>query len=277
MNVDYDSYFQRADEVAAYLRGEIGFEPRIVVVLTAGLGSFADDIQDAQEIKLSEVPHFPKARAEGHKGVIVCGKKNGVPLIAMKGRFHYYEGHHQSSVVFPYVVFNKLGAMTLVTTNAVGGIHHELGAGEIVLITDHINMMGMNPLIGIAMQRAHDQFTGLNNAYDAGLQDIARHAAKSCGIKLKGGVYAATSGPSYETKAEIRALRALGADIAGMSTVPAVIMANFLGMKVMALSIVANPAADRHGGKLTHDEVLKAMNAAAPKLVTLLNAVTKEL
>lgn len=277
MSVDYSSYFKKADEAAAYLRDKIGFEPRVVVVLTAGLGSFADDIEDAKTIELSEVPHFPKARAEGHKGVIVCGTKNSVPLIAMKGRFHYYEGHHQSHVVFPYVVFNKLGATTLITTNAVGGIHHELGAGEIVLLTDHINMMGVNPLIGLAIQRDHDQFTSLNNAYDAGLQDIARRAAKSCGIKLKEGVYAVTPGPSYETKAEIRALRALGADIVGMSTVPAVIMANFLGMKVMSLSIVANPAADQHGGELSHDEVLEAMNATAPKLVTLLNAVTKEL
>jgi purine-nucleoside phosphorylase len=277
MSVDYKSYFKRADEAAADLKKRIGFEPKVVVVLTAGVGAFADDIEDAITIELSEVPHFPVAYAEGHKGVIICGTKNGVPLIAMKGRFHYYEGHYITDVVFPYVVFNKLGATILITTNAVGGIHHELKAGEIVLLTDHINLMGTNPLIGLAVQRDHDQFTSLSNAYDAGLQETAHAAAKACGIKLSEGVFAAVSGPTYETKAEVRMLRALGADLVGMSTVPSVIMANFLGMKVLSLSIVANAAADLHSDEPSHDEVLDAMNATGPELVELLNAIIVKL
>lgn len=277
MSVDYKSYFKKADEAATDLGRRIGFEPKVVVVLTAGTGAFADDIEDAKTIELSDIPHFPKTHAEGHKGVIVCGRKNGVPVIAMKGRIHYYEGHHITDVVFPYVVFNKLGATVLVTTNAVGGIHHELKAGEIVLLTDHINFMGTNPLIGIAMQRDRDQFTSLNNAYDAGLQEIAHSAAKSCGMSLSEGVFAAVSGPTYETKAEVRMLRALGADLVGMSTVPSVIMANFLGMKVLSLSIVANAAADLHVSEPSHEEVLDAMNAAGPRLVKLLDGIIVKL
>jgi purine-nucleoside phosphorylase len=275
--MDYSNFYERVGEAAAFLKDKLPFEPKVVVVLTAGVGTFADDIEDAKTIKLSEIPHFPKAHAEGHKGVIVCGKKNGVPLIAMKGRFHYYEGHHITDVVFPYVVFNKLGATTLVTTNAVGGIHRDFDAGQIVLINDHINLMGTNPLIGLAVQRDHDQFTSLNNAYDEELQTIARDAAKSCGVKITEGVFAAVSGPTYETKAEVRAFRTLGADIVGMSTVPAVIMANFLGMKVLSISIVSNRAADLHGGELSHEEVLGAMNAVGPQVVTLLNLIIGEI
>jgi len=275
--MDYSNFYERADEAAAFLKGKLPIEPRVTVVLTAGIGPFADDLEDAVTMKFDDIPGFPKARAEGHKGEMVCGKKAGVPVIAMKGRFHYYEGHHPATIVFPHFVFARLGVKTLVTTNAVGGIRNDFDAGDIVLINDHINMMGMNPLIGLAVEREHDQFTSLTNAYDPELQNLARRVAQMSEIWIKEGVFAAVSGPSYETKAEVSAYRRLGADIVGMSTVPEVIAANFLGMKVLSLSIVANPAADRHAGELSHDEVLEAMNAAGPKLVTLLNSIVGEL
>lgn len=277
MIIDYAKFFERVEHAATFLKAKIKSQPQIVIVLTGGLGDFVKNLSVECAVSFKDIPYFEEARAEGHEGKIVFGTFKGLSIAAMQGRFHYYEGHHPAMVVFPHFVMGHLGARILITTNAVGGIRHDLNPGDIILITDHINMMGTNPLIGIAIQREKDQFTSLVNAYDSALTDTARRVARAQGMALKEGVFAAVSGPTYETKAEVRSLRTLGADAVGMSTVPEVIAANFLHMKVLSLSCVANAAADRHGGEMTHDEVLREMNAAAPKLVSLLTGIVEDI
>lgn len=271
--IDFSDFYKKADEAAQYIENRVEVAPELLVVLTGGIAGFMDDVEDQEAIPFADIPHFTEARAEGHEGKVVFGTLHGKRIAAMQGRFHYYEGHHPASVVFPLFVFERRGVGTLITTNAVGGIRQDLEPGDVMLIVDHINMMGINPLIGLAMEREEDQFTSLTEAYDPRLLKIIRRAANDRGVLLKEGVFAAMSGPSYETKAEVRALRTLGADAVGMSTVPEVIAANFLGMKVASLSCIANAAADRHGGEMSHGEVLLAVSEAAPKMIELLNAV----
>lgn len=275
--MDYAAYYRSVGESAAWLRSRISVSPRVVVVLSAGLDSFIDGIEKAETIPSSEIPNFPRAKTQGHSGNLVFGRAKGVPVVALAGRFHFYEGHSPMDVIFPYFVLAALGAKVVIATNAVGGIDKNLNPGDLMLVTDHINMMGFNPLVGIATQRPQGQFTDMANAYDPELREIALRVAKAQGFKLKQGVYLAVSGPSYETKAEIRAFRTLGASAVGMSTVPEVIAANFLGMKVLCLSCVANAAADLHEGAISHDEVLAAMNALAPRAVKLLHGVVESL
>ena len=268
--MDIKAYYREVDEAADFLKQKVSIKPSIMVVLSGGLDDFVNGIEDSTIVSSSDVPNFPVSRAEGHSGKIIFGKLKGVPIVVLKGRYHYYEGHAPQTVVFPYFVMEKLGVKALITTNAVGGINKKFKAGDIMLVEDHINMMGINPLIGIALARSSNQFTNMTNAYDEGLREIATLAAKKLGIDIRKGVYLATSGPSYETKAEIKAYRQMGADAVGMSTVPSVLAANFLGMKVLTLSCIANLAADIHGGVMTHDEVLQTMNTLAPKVVNLL-------
>lgn len=275
--MDMSTFFKKVDEAAAWLKSRIKIEPKIVIVLSGGLQSFVDELKGAVVISSSDIPNFPAANAEGHSGKLYFGAHKGVPIVALAGRYHFYEGHSPRAVVFPYFVLEKIGVKTLVATNAVGGINKTYKPGDIMLIKDHINMMGFNPLVGIATQRKTDQFTDMTNAYDEDLRKSAKKVARRLKINLKEGVYIAQSGPSYDTKAEIKAFRKMGADAIGMSTAPEVIAANFLGMKVLAFSCIANPAADVHKGKMSHAEVLEAMNAVAPKIVALLREMVKEI
>lgn len=275
--MEIGSFFSSVDESADWLRTKMRKKPTTAVVLSGGLDAFVDGMKDRIEIPYAEIPHFPSPKAEGHSGKMIFGEFSGVSLIVLQGRFHYYEGHEPHVIVFPYFVMEKLGVRTLVTTNAVGGINEGFKPGDIMMVTDHLNFMGMNPLRGIAVQRKTDQFTSLTGAYDPGLQKLSRSISSRLGIEVKEGIYAATPGPSYETKAEVSAFRKLGADAVGMSTVPAVIAANFLGMKVLTYSCIANPAADLHSGTMSHSEVLDAMNAMAPKAVDLLKGVVEEI
>ena len=269
----HESFFECVDEAAAWISERTDIKPKAAVVLSAGLGGLTESIASPKNFISTDIPHFPGARAEGHKGSFSFGELGGVPVVTMSGRFHFYEGHAPHDLVFPYFVLAKLGVRYLITTNAVGGINKKFRAGDLMLISDHINLMGINPLVGIAIQRPKDQFVSLANAYDSGLRKLAKGVAKDVGLTVKEGVYIATSGPSYETKAEIGAYRKLGADAVGMSTVPEVIAANFLRMKVLSLSCIANPAADIHEDEITHDEVLDAMNALAPKAISLIQGV----
>lgn len=275
--MNFGDYFPRVDEAAKWLKQEVGIIPKATVVLSGGLDSFLDKLENKIPVEASFIPHFPSSRAQGHAGKFVFGTFNKMPLVVMQGRQHCYEGHEPSMVVFPHMVLNKLGSQILINTNAVGGIRHDLDPGDIVVTNDHINMMGLNPLIGIAVQRKENQFTSMTNAYDEGLRVLTIKLAQQNNIAVKEGVYMAVSGPNYETKAEIKAYRILGADTIGMSTVPEVIAANFLAMKVLVLNIITNPAADRHGGTMTHHEVLEAMKNASPKVVKLLELVVGEL
>ena len=275
--MERETFFACVDEAAAWIGERVGVAPQVAVVLSAGLGDITETIRNPKNFASKDIPHFPGARAEGHKGSLSFGELKGVPVVMMSGRFHHYEGHSPHDIVFPYFVLAQLGVRYLITTNAVGGVNKKFRAGDLMLISDHINMMGINPLVGIAVQRPKDQFVSMTNAYDEGLRRMAKDVAKSIELKLKEGVYLATSGPSYETKAEVAAYRKLGADAVGMSTVPEVIAANFLRMKVLALSCIANPAADLHGGEMSHKEVLEAMDGLAPKAISLIEGVIKKI
>lgn len=274
--MEFDTFFNKANEAAAFLKDKISMTPKLLVVLTGGLSQFVDELTLKTTLSSADIPNFPKTHVEGHAGKIIFGKWKGVPLIAMQGRYHYYEGHTPQAVIFPYFVFEKLGVKAVVTTNAVGGINKSFKPGDLVVLTDHINMMGSNPLIGIAVQRPTNQFTSMTNAYDEDLRKMAGRAAKNVGIKLKEGVYVGVIGPSYDTKAEVKAFRNMGADTIGMSTIFEVIACNFLNMKVLTINCVANPAADLHGGTMRHEEVLAAINKAQPQLIKLLQAITEE-
>ncbi len=275
--MDGADFFNKVNESADWLAGSLKIRPSMVIVLSGGFGGFVDLLEGKTVFSSSEIPNFPTSKAEGHSGKIVFGDMFGVPVAVMQGRYHYYEGHSPQSVVFPHFVFNKLGAKVLVTTNAVGGIKKTLKPGDIMMIRDHINFMGINPLIGLAVLRKTDQFTSMTDAYSARLRAIAKRAAKKAKVSLKEGVFIATSGPNYETKAEIGMFRKWGADAVGMSTVPEVIAANFLGMEVVSFSCIANKASDLHEGKMTHAEVLLAMNSMAKKAVSLLRAFVAEM
>lgn len=274
---DLKLYFQHVDEASTWIKSRVAIAPQVAVVLSGGLESFTDALVEKQEVRSAEIPHFPQARAEGHAGKLIFGKYFDVPIVAMAGRFHYYEGHSPQAIVFPHFVFAKLGVSTLITTNAVGGVNKDFKAGDIMLVEDHINMMGINPLIGLAISRPTSQFTSLTNAYDEDLRVAALRVAEKLKVDLKKGVFMATSGPSYETKAETRAFRNMGVDAVGMSTVPEIIAANFLGMRCCSFSCIANAAADLHGGTMAHSEVLAAMNTMAPKIASLLGSLIKEL
>lgn len=275
--MDLSSYFPNVDEAAGWLKKRVSAMPAMTVVLSGGLGEFIAGLKGKTEISSANIPHFSTARAEGHSGKIIFGEFKGVNLAVLVGRYHYYEGHSPQAVVFPHFVLAKLGSKILLNTNAVGGINKSYRPGDIMMIADHINFMGINPLIGVAIQRKTDQFPGLTNAYDSELRKLAKKTAKRLGLDIKEGVYVATCGPSYETKAEIAAFRVLGADAVGMSTVPEAIAANFLGMRVLAFSGIANPAADLHKGDMCHDEVLEAMNGLSPKMVRLLQGVIEDI
>lgn len=275
MNIQ--TYFEHVAVAEKFLRSKTKISPKAVVVLSSGMEGFVAAMTDKTEISASDIPHFPTTRVEGHAGKLIFGMYSGVPLVAMQGRYHYYEGHTPQDVVFPYFVMNALGATHAITTNAVGGIRDTLNVGDIMVTTDHINMMGTNPLIGLAMSRTTNQFTSMQDAYSKDLRELAHTVSKAEGVALKEGVYLGTPGPSYETPAEIRMFRQMGADTVGMSTVFEVIACNFLGMKVLTLNCISNVSADRFTGVMSHEHVIKAMKDMQPKVIKLLQGVVKKL
>lgn len=247
--------------------------PRIAVVLGSGLGLFAESLDERIVIPYKEIPGWPMSTAPGHAGRLVWGRLDGIPLAVMQGRLHYYEGHSTEDVVFPVRVFGEWGTELYIPTNASGGVSHNLRAGDLVVITDHINLMGLNPLRGENDERWGPRFPDMTKCYDGELADIAIKAAMGEGIPLHRGVYIAFPGPSFETPAEIRMARMMGADVVGMSTVLEVITARHMGMRVCAISCVANAAAGMTGEMLTHEEVLAAMEEASGRLVSLLRRI----
>lgn len=275
MNIQ--QYFKQVDEAAQFLRGKIKISPKVVVVLSGGMEGFVAAMTDKVEISAAEIPHFPTTRVEGHAGKLIFGHYAGVPLVAMQGRYHYYEGHTPQAVVFPCFVMHALGATHAITTNAVGGITLSLNVGDILVVTDHINTMGTNPLIGLAMSRSTNQFTSMQDAYSKEMRDVAHAVGKKLGIPLKEGIYVGAPGPSYETPAEIRMYRQFGVDTVGMSTVFETIAYNFLAMKVLTFNCISNVSADRFTGVMTHDHVIKAMKDMQPKMVKLLQGVVTQL
>ena len=261
----------------AHVRGLVPVFPEIAVVLGSGLGAFADELSERIEIPYSSIPDWPPSTAIGHAGKLVVGKLDGLPVGVMAGRAHLYEGRTPAQVVFGVRVLHGLGARSIVFTNAAGGINLSYHQGALVLISDHINLQGSNPLTGPNDDTLGPRFPDMTEAYAAAYRAIAHDVAKTIGIQLDEGVYAALSGPSYETPAEIRYLRTIGADLVGMSTVPEVILANYLGMKVLAISCVTNMAAGILPQKIDHKEVLETGERVRGTLVRFLKAVLPRL
>jgi purine-nucleoside phosphorylase len=266
---------QLADAVK-FIRGRTKMQPAVGLVLGSGLGAFAQSLTDAAVIKFGEIPHFPTSTAIGHSGELVIGRSHGVPLAVMAGRVHYYEGYTMEQVVFPVRVLGRLGVKTLVLTNAAGSVNVNYKPGELMIIEDHINLMGSNPMIGPNEEQLGLRFFDMTEPYDPGLRQIAEKACGAAGVPVRHGVYIAFSGPSYETPAEIKMARTLGADAVGMSTVPEVIAARHMGMRVLGLSCITNMAAGVLKKKLHHQEVLDVAEKVRAGLLDVLGRIVAQ-
>jgi purine-nucleoside phosphorylase len=265
------------DAAASAIRERTDIEPVAGVVLGSGLGGFADAVEDAVEIPYADIPGWPPSTAVGHAGTLVIGRAGGVPLAVMKGRAHLYEGHPPEKVVFGVRVLGRLGIRTLVLTNACGAIDTTLEPGRLVLIRDHLNLQASSPLVGPNDDALGPRFPDMSDAYDAGLRNEARDAASRIGVELEERVYAAWLGPAFETPAEIRMLRVLGADLVGMSTVPEVLAARHMGMRCLALSCVTNMAAGVLPDPIDHERVLEVGARAQSTLTALLRELAPAL
>ena len=250
-----------------------GFVPQVAIVLGSGLGGLAGSIAASTSVPYASVPHMVDSTAPGHAGRFVLGTLAGVPVVCMQGRLHAYEGHSADQIGFPVYLLRELGAQVLVVTNAAGGIDPGFSVGSLMLITDHINLLGANPCAGLDQPQLRPRFFDMTQAYDAQLQAVARQAAAELGIVLHEGVYVATLGPSFETPAEIRAFRTLGASAVGMSTVLETIAARSCGMRVLGISLISNPAAGVTGQPLSPDDVSRAAAAAASSMQALIERV----
>lgn len=265
--------FSRVESAAQFLLSQTSLRPQIGLVLGSGLGAFADELSEASRIPYSQIPSFPCSTAVGHAGNMVIGKAAGVPVAAMQGRVHLYEGYSPQQVAFPTRVLGRMGVQALVLTNAAGGINLEYKQGALVVITDHINLQGHNPLVGPNEERFGERFPDMTQAYWRPYRDIVLAEARKLGKSVHQGVYAGLLGPSYETPAEIRYLRAVGADLVGMSTIPEVIAARHMGKKVLAISCVTNMAAGILDKPIHHAEVLETGERVKGDFVALLRAV----
>jgi len=265
--------FARADRAAKWILSKTKLRPRMALVLGSGLGAFADDLAAAAQIPYEKIPEFPRSTAVGHAGRLVIGKVENVAAVAMQGRVHLYEGYSAKEVAFPMRVLGRMGIRAAILTNAAGGINTDFKQGALVVIRDHINMQGANPLIGPNDERLGPRFPDMTQAYWKPYREIALLEAKRLGIAAHEGVYAALPGPSYETPAEIRYLRTIGADLVGMSTVPEVIVARHMGIRVLGISCVTNMAAGILDRPLDHAEVLETGERVQGQFIALLRAV----
>jgi purine-nucleoside phosphorylase len=261
------------DAAVTHLRQKYDRAPEIGVILGSGLGDFGAGMKESVVIPFSEIPYFPVSSVVGHSGKLLLGSMEGLSLAVMSGRVHYYEGYSMEQVVFPARVLGRLGVKTLIVTNAAGGINRDFKTGELMVITDHINLMGANPLHGPNLDELGVRFPDMSEAYNKQLRGLALRAAESIGIWLQQGVYIAVAGPSYETPAEIEMFRRCGADAVGMSTVPEVIAAGHMGMRVLGISCITNMAAGVLPQKLHHAEVLETTARVQREFVSLLERV----
>jgi purine-nucleoside phosphorylase len=259
------------------IRSRSSLTPRVAVVLGSGLGAFASELDDRTAIPYSEIPGWPVSTAVGHAGQLVFGSLSGVPVAVQAGRAHLYEGYAPRQVTFAVRVLGSLGVRAIMFTNAAGGINLAYGQGALVLISDHLNLQGLNPLVGPNDDSLGPRFPDMSDAYSRRFREIAKDTASELGIELKEGVYAALLGPNYETPAEIRYLRAVGADLVGMSTVPEVIVANHMSMEVLAISCVTNMAAGILPQKIHHEEVLETGTRVRDTLTRLLRTLIPRL
>ncbi len=269
--------YERAEHAARIIRARLGEEVRTAIVLGSGLGSFADELEDTVAIPFEEIPGFSRSTVEGHAGRLVLGKIDGVTIAAMQGRVHFYEGYSLEEVTFPIRVLGLLGIKALVLTNAAGGINTSFSQGSLMIITDHLNLMGTNPLRGVNDERFGARFPDMSEIYNREYREIALREAREAGIELRTGVYAALSGPNYETPAEIRMLRALGADAVGMSTVPEALVARHMNIKVLGLSCITNMAAGVLDQLINHAEVMETGDRVGVIFAKLLRRVIPRL
>ncbi len=268
-----ENVFEASDAAARTIAQRTGVRPRVAVVLGSGLGDFANELSGAAVIPYREIPNFPASTAIGHAGNLVVGNLENVPLAVMQGRAHYYEGNSFAQAAFPIRVLHRFGVKSVVLTNAAGGINPAYGRGALVLVRDHINLMGGSPLIGPNDERFGPRFPDMTYAYDREYRALALEAAKALNISLFEGVYAAMHGPSYETPAEIQMLARMGADLVGMSTVPEVLVARHMDVRVLAISCVTNMAAGLSGEIIHHEEVLETGRRVKGTLLSILRAV----
>lgn len=264
-------------EAADYIQGKTNLRPEIGLILGSGLGVLADSLEEAAAFDYSDIPHFPVSTVEGHAGKLLLGKLMGKDVLMMKGRFHLYEGYDAAAVAFPIRVMKKLGVKMLLVTNAAGGINESYSPGDLMLIQDHINFMFRNPLIGPNEPELGVRFPDLSEAYSRELRALAKRVGEKEGIALREGVYAGMLGPSYETPAEIRMLRILGADAVGMSTVPETIAARHAGMEVLGISCISNMAAGILDQPLSHEEVMETAERVKETFIRLVTGILAEL
>jgi purine-nucleoside phosphorylase len=265
------SEYERAEAAAHFIFSRTKLRPKIALVLGSGLGPFADEFANASKIPYAEIPHFPQSTAIGHAGQLVVGDVDGIAVAGMQGRVHLYEGYSVKEVVFPIRVFARMGVKAVILTNAAGGI--KFTPGRLVVISDHINLQGVNPLTGFNDERFGPRFPDMSTAYDKRFREMAVGQGNRLGIGIDEGVYAALAGPSYETPAEIRYLRTIGADLVGMSTVPEVIAARHSELRLLGISCVTNAAAGILDQPLNHREVLETAARVKGDFVALLKAV----
>jgi purine-nucleoside phosphorylase len=269
--------FDAAEEAAAYLRARGVSNSPLAVILGSGLGVFAERVQNPTVIPYAEIPHWPVPTVVGHGGRLLAGDVGGVSVICLQGRAHYYEGHPMERVIFPTRVLGQLGVKTLIVTNAAGGMNPGFAPGDLMIVTDHLNLMGVNPLRGVHDERFGPRFTDLTHAYDRPMQEQIIQTSFQLGTSAVRGVYAAVAGPSYETPAEIRMLRTIGADAVGMSTVPEVLAARQMGMRVGAISVITNAAAGVTGEPLSHEEVTETSRRVGARFSDLLESAIPKL
>jgi purine-nucleoside phosphorylase len=271
------SLYERAQRATQFIHSRTSVEPSVAIVLGSGLGAFADELIDATAIGYDEIPGFAHATVEGHAGRLVIGKAGNVTVAAMQGRFHFYEGYSLEEVTFPIRVLKLLGVNTLMLTNAAGSLNTELTPGSLMVISDHINLMGVNPLIGPNEEKFGPRFPDLSLAYDTDLQSLVIDEANRMGLSLRRGVYASLTGPSYETPAEIHMVRTLGADAVGMSTVPEAIIARHMDMRVIGISCITNLAAGVSSRPIDHSQVMEIGERVRGQFTELLRRVIARL
>ena len=265
------------ESAASFLKEMFPTSPEIGLILGSGLGVLAEEIESPIKIRYNDIPDFPVSTVEGHAGQLVFGELNGVNVIAMQGRFHFYEGYSMEKVTFPVRVMKQLGVSTMIVTNAAGGVNESFTAGDLMIISDHINNMGSNPLIGSNDQKLGVRFPDMSEAYNKELRQLAKNAAAKLNVEVKEGVYVGNTGPSYETPAEIRMLRTIGGDAVGMSTVPEVIVARHSNIQVLGISCISNMAAGILDQPLTHDEVIETTERVKVNFLQLVKEIIKEI
>lgn len=269
--------FEKIQLAANYLKEQTSMKPLMGLILGSGLGVLAEEIQDAVATPYDQIPDFPVSTVEGHAGQLVFGTLNGIPVVAMQGRFHYYEGYSFGEVTFPVRVMKELGVQSLIVTNAAGGVNEDFSPGDLMLITDHINNMGSNPLIGKNDSKLGVRFPDMSEAYSKELIQKAKSVAKTLNIDLQEGVYVGNTGPTYETPAEVRMIRIMGGDAVGMSTVPEVIVARHSGLQVLGISCISNMASGILDQPLNHEEVIETTEKVKGNFLRFVKEMVKEM